>query len=473
MEEIKKTLTLKTKLGYGIGSIAASIMGDFMTGYLLYFLTTAAGLAPALAGTVTLVGTICNAIANPIIGIYADKPSKKGSRKHRLFIRSVFCFGVIALLLFNVIHTNSNIIKGCYYIVLCGLFYFAYATYEVPFYAIAAGLTDDADERTSLSSVQVMTSYAGSFIIGIFVPIMIDKFAYSEKYGNFGWLIIIAMLVMISGLAIFICWLATKHTGDAPVENCEEENPEDKLTVKKVFEMLKNKSVLFVMLSAFFYYIYYNIYGAVGYYFLSLNLGWSGAKIASYNSIYIALGITFTYLAGRFAVKFDKKKVFIVALTIGSVTFIGARFVGIHTVAQVLTWYFLDTIQMGVFWCLIYTFLYDAIDIDEFHTGVRKEGTIMGIFTLIAVLGQALAGQIAGIFLQFANFDESAATQSKYTLDMIYTLCTFIPGIFLTLCTLMIVLYPVTKKKFELFQENFEKKQKGEEYSTEGFEDIF
>lgn len=51
-------LSVKTRFGYGIGYVASALLGDFMSGYLFFLLTYSAGVAPALAGTISMVGTI-------------------------------------------------------------------------------------------------------------------------------------------------------------------------------------------------------------------------------------------------------------------------------------------------------------------------------------------------------------------------------------------------------------------------------
>lgn len=478
---MEQKLLLRTRLGYGAGYITTALIGDFMSGYFLYFLTTAAGIAPAFAGTIVLVGTITNAIANPIVGVYADKPGKAGSKKHRMLIKAIFLIAIFCTLLFTVLHTESSF-KQLYYLAFVFLFYIAYAMYEVPYYAIAAGLTNDTDERTRLTSLQVVMSYSGSFVIGVFTPILLDKLVYSGAHSQ-GYAIIIGLYAVLAIICAVTCYVSTKKITEdrlrAHIVAQEDGYAEDdKLTFKKFFEMLKLKPLRCVMIITCAYYIYYNIYSATSYYFTVYRLGWSGELISVTNAIYVGMGILFAYLAGKFAILFDKKKVMIFGMAVGALSFIGFRFTGLNNLTQVMIWYTIDMVQAGIFWCLIYTMLYETIDIDEFKTGVRKEGTIMGMFTLIAVIGQAVAGQVVGIILQAGDVDTTAleegiGTLSEMGMNTLYSCVTVYPGIFLVICLIFTILYPVSRKKLDLFQVAFEKKTNGEEYSTEGFEDIF
>lgn len=373
--------------------------------------------------------------------------------------------------------------KGAgYHLVLVILFYIAYAMYEVPYYAIAASLTSDADERTKMTSLEVILSYAGSFIIGVFTPILLDKLVYSEEFYQ-GYAIIVGILCVLAILCGGVCYVSTRRiTEQYLLENIAEEEEtggeNDRLTVQKFFEMLKLKPLRYVLLLSCAYYIYYNIYSATSYYFTVYRLGWSGELISVTNAAYVACGILCTYLAGKFAIKFDKKKVMVLGMAFGAASFVGLRFTGLNTIPQIAFWYVADCIQAGIFWCLIYTMLYETIDIDEFKTGVRKEGTIMGMFTLIAVIGQAIAGQLTGIVLQVGNVDTAALDEgigvlSQTGMDTLYSCVTLYPGIFLVLSFIFAALYPVSRKKLNLFQDAFEKKNRGEEYSLKGFEDIF
>ncbi|MBD2126762.1 MFS transporter [Microcoleus sp. ZQ-A2] len=68
-----KTLTLTTKLSYGLGELPGELPNNILVFYLLFFLTTVAGLNPTLARNVLLVGKLWDAIKNPIIDWLSDR----------------------------------------------------------------------------------------------------------------------------------------------------------------------------------------------------------------------------------------------------------------------------------------------------------------------------------------------------------------------------------------------------------------
>ena len=65
--------TLVEKRGYGFASLGDATAYGFIGVYLLFFLTTIAGISPGVAGTIAAIGAVWNAIVNPVMGYIADK----------------------------------------------------------------------------------------------------------------------------------------------------------------------------------------------------------------------------------------------------------------------------------------------------------------------------------------------------------------------------------------------------------------
>ena len=61
-------LSFHTKLSYGIGGVADNAMYTLAGTFLLFFLTSVAGIQPAAAGTIVAIGSIWEVICGPISG---------------------------------------------------------------------------------------------------------------------------------------------------------------------------------------------------------------------------------------------------------------------------------------------------------------------------------------------------------------------------------------------------------------------
>ena len=80
MKNTEKT-TFSEKLGYGIASMGDAVGYSLIGTFLLFFLTTVAGISPGIAGFITAVGAVWNAAINPLIGYFADKVNTKYGRR--------------------------------------------------------------------------------------------------------------------------------------------------------------------------------------------------------------------------------------------------------------------------------------------------------------------------------------------------------------------------------------------------------
>jgi len=58
----------------------------------------------------------------------------------------------------------------------------------------------------------------------------------------------------------------------------------------------------------------------------------------------------------------------------------------------------------------------DICDLDELHTGARREGLFGAIYWWMVKFGLAFAGLLSGLILTFIGFDQNTAIQSEGTL---------------------------------------------------------
>ena len=70
-------LSIKEKLGYSLGDTASHFVWDLVGFWLLIFYTDIYGLSPALAGVIMFVGSIWDALMDPIVGIISDRTNSR------------------------------------------------------------------------------------------------------------------------------------------------------------------------------------------------------------------------------------------------------------------------------------------------------------------------------------------------------------------------------------------------------------
>lgn len=76
-------LSLKEKIGYGMGDAGSCMIWSVLALYLTWFYTDVYGLNPAIVGTLFLVIRVFDAFSDPIMGAICDRTkSRWGNSAH-------------------------------------------------------------------------------------------------------------------------------------------------------------------------------------------------------------------------------------------------------------------------------------------------------------------------------------------------------------------------------------------------------
>ena len=102
-------LPFKTKLSYGIGGICDNALYTLSGTYLLLYLTTVAGINPAVAGTITAIGSIWEAICGPIVGFKSDGTRTRFGRRKPFLMMAAFPVAVATSLLFTTFEASMAV----------------------------------------------------------------------------------------------------------------------------------------------------------------------------------------------------------------------------------------------------------------------------------------------------------------------------------------------------------------------------
>ena len=76
----KQNLTVREKLGFGLGDTASNIVYQAVINILLYFYTRCLRHRSAAAGTLMLVVRIFDAVTDPMMGAIADRTRSRHGR---------------------------------------------------------------------------------------------------------------------------------------------------------------------------------------------------------------------------------------------------------------------------------------------------------------------------------------------------------------------------------------------------------
>lgn len=93
-------LSVKEKIGYGMGDAGCNIIFGAIMLFVNYFYTDIFGLAPALVGVLLLSVRVIDAVTDPIMGAMADRTRSKYGRFRPWLLWMAFPYALFSVLMF-------------------------------------------------------------------------------------------------------------------------------------------------------------------------------------------------------------------------------------------------------------------------------------------------------------------------------------------------------------------------------------
>ena len=167
--EQSQILSVKEKIGYSLGDLAANLVFQTLITYLAYFYTDIYGLSIEDSSYIILtVGLVSAFTFNPIIGAIADRTNSKWGKFRPWILWTSIPLGIVALLAFS---TPDFSYKGkfIYAIVTYSALLFLYAANNLPYAALSGVITGDMKERNSMSSYRFVAVMIAQFFVQVFM----------------------------------------------------------------------------------------------------------------------------------------------------------------------------------------------------------------------------------------------------------------------------------------------------------------
>ncbi len=474
MEKIQNTgnqrLPLKVKLGYGAGGASDAIAFEFVAAFLLFFLTDMAGVDPVFGGMITSIAVLWDAITDPIIGNLSDRTKTKLGRRRPWLLATTVPLVASTIFLFSTVDMVGDA-KNAYYLVCALVFWVSYTAFAIPYYALGPTLTANYDDRTVMRVIAQSWQYVGVFISTALPAYIVAWLLERGSTDAEAWSTAAAIIAVSGGVLILVVFLSTKGRDIIP-ETETKENSRKTNFFKDCLEILKMRSFLIITASAVVYRVGYAFFLVSIIYYCLYNAGLDEGAVGLFYTVLSAAGLAFVLLLGVLAKKIDKKAMIVIFIGISGLIMIGFSFINISTLTMLMIYAVFYTPGAATFWTLNIGVVYDLAEIDEFKNNKRREGTTFAFFLFTSKLGYAAAAMLSGTLLSAGGYDPNAEVQTEAALNQINNMFTLYPGIMFVLSALIMLAFPINKKRHELLTAQLELKRAGKEYNTEGFEKL-
>lgn len=438
---------IRDKVGYLFGDFGNDFTFIFSTMMLMKFYTDVMGVSAGVVGFIMTVARIVDAFTDMTMGRICDRSRTTAHGKFKPWLLRV-C-GPVALASFLIYQSGLAGLpmwaKIAYlfvtYILWGSVFYTAV---NIPYGSMASAISEDPDDRQSLSTFRTMGGTLAGVVIGVGLPLI----AY-EKVDGVETLIgsrVTFAAGVFSVLAV-ICYLLCYNL---VTERVRIETPQGKQ--ESVLQMLKsavhNRALISIIAASIVMLLaQLTIQNMSGYVYPDYYNNASAQSVS--NLVMMVAMLLAASLVKPLAKRFGKCEVSVVssvaAVIINLVLFVvRPENVWVYVAFQFLCW-----LALGMFSMVSWALITDVIDYSECKTGRREDGTVYALYSFARKLGQAASAGLTGLLLELIGY--SAATRTDPAVqDGLFNISVLVPALgFALLALILWFWYPLHKKQVD------------------------
>ena len=453
------------KAAFGAGHLVLNLLPGSL-GVFMFFLLTAFGMDPFLAGLLGGLPRIFDALTDPIMGFISDNTkSRWGRRRPYIFVGAILS-GVLFAVLWQLDPENSQNYNFWYFLIMSMVFLIGNTMFATPLIGLGYEMTSDYNERTRLMAFsQTIGQFAWMIVPWFWViisntdmlPISAEEISRIASLGLSDAdaakttleavqangvrklsIIVGAACIILGVLPAFFC----KGIDSANMENRKKisfktigSNVTD--LFKGIVQVSKNKPFVKLCGATFLVFNGFQMVAAFSFYiivFYMYNGSYADAgSLPAWFSTVTAIITAFCVIpiVSFMANKWGKRNAFIYSTALSIIGYI-------------LKWWAFDpenvwllfmpipfmAFGLGGLFTLMMSMTADVCDLDELENGMpRKEGTFGAIYWWMVKLGQALALVLGGLVLKMVGFDGAAAQQTMETMISLRIADVVIPSV--------------------------------------------
>ena len=411
-------LPVRTKLSYGLGTIAFGIKEQGFNTFLLLYYNQVVGLPAAWVGMAIMIAMIVDAFADPLIGHYSDHFRSRWGRRHPFMYASALPLAIAYFFLWSPPQASHEI-QFVYLLLTSVMVRVAISFYEIPSATLLAEFTNDYDERTSLSAYRSIFFAVGLIAMPVFALKVILVPTAAQPVGQLnaaGYPIYGAVAAAVMLLSVLLSSWGTHHR----IPLLRSHQGTERATLKGLLAGLKivllDRTFSSVLLCTFFFSIGAGLTNTLGLYIRTYFWRLSAANFAVIASSAI-WGLFLALLVVHLSKKFGKKETVVAlystALVVITVPMVlgllgmmptqNSELVAILVVQEIL-------LVMTVLAALILAGSMGADVADHFllKTGEHMEGLMFSSLVMVSKMVSGMGIFLSSFILSMVHFPEKA-----------------------------------------------------------------
>ena len=443
-----KPFGLADKIGYMFGDFGNDFTFIFASLFLMVFYTKVLGISAGVVGVMFVVVRLLDAVTDVTMGRIVDRmrPGKDG--RFRPWIRRM-C-GPVALASFLMYQSGisdaSMTVKIVYmyvtYILWGSIFY---TSINIPYGSMASVISDNAEDRATLSTFRSLGATFASLVIGVLAPLLV----YTKDV-NGNQIVEGSRMTFVAGvfsLGAILCYVLCYMLTTERVQISPQKGDAKSGIGSTLKRLATNRALLGIILASILLLLASLLTQAINQYvFLDYFNNNAGISVMS------AVGIIPALFMAPFVLPITRGVGKKEASAIGCIL-AGAAAILLYFLHVKNMWLFILISVIGYtgfsfFNLVVWSLITDVIDDLEVKSGTREDGTVYAMYSFARKLGQAAAGGLGGFALAMTGYDETVQVQTREVADGIYNVATLYPGIlYIAVGLVLLFLFPLGKKR--------------------------
>ena len=439
-------LGLGTKLSYAVGNVGLQMLIAAMNFMLMIFYTDVALVAPAVAGAALLVGKVWDTVNDPLFGWMTDRTRSRWGRHRVYLVYGAIPLGIAAAAVWMVPPGLSPVAAFLWIAITYTVFDTLMTLVQLPYQAMAANMTTDYDERTSLTAYASMGALIGFFAGSVFMPMLVR----AAPDARTGYALAGSCFGLVAGLAVaVVAWRVREPEGRAHASAHGTAGPRPPLwaSVRETLRTtLRNRPFLLLMSAATLVRLGLTLVQASLAYFVIYQLQGDKGDLPRYMGTLLGVVGLSLFVWKHVVDRWEKNWAYILGLALCAAGLVALYWVGPGDQRLVLGILVVIGIGMGAHWIVPFAMVPDTIDHGHMQAGERQTGMYYGLYGLMDKLARTLATVMVAGMLDVTGYVPNVA-QSPTALQGITLMTGVLPAVALALAIPLLVAYPITRSR--------------------------
>jgi GPH family glycoside/pentoside/hexuronide:cation symporter len=474
MSTLEQPLSVREKLGYSLGDLAANLIFQTLITYLAFFYTDVYQLPPATAATIIfVVGLLGAFVFTPIIGIAADRTRTRWGKFRPWILWTAVPFGILALLAFSTPDLGERG-KIIYALTTYSLLVLVYAANNLPYSALSGVLTGNMAQRNSLSAYRFVAVMVAQFVIQVLLLPLVLILGDGDKVKGFE---SVMTLFAVVGTVFFLITFFTTRERVVPIAAQSSGVMQDlaDLVRNRPWQVMLALTILvFINLAlkggTYVYYFQYYLSAPALAAFLqdigfngfigALNATLTRAGLTEFQwpkdaatsafSLFNASGIICMILgiglSRRLADRFGKRDVFGGALFVSTLFLLAFYVYPPTAIAAVFVSFMLHGFCYGITIPLLWAMIADVADYSEWKNNRRATAIIFSAMLCGLKIGLSIGGALVAGILAHYGYQAGMASQPDAVVDGIRLTVSVYCSIPFLVAVALLFIYQIDKR---------------------------